>query len=99
MIEHIGERHSEGTSISFAIKPIHAKKIQENRHVCEKFDESQVESQNTHFLCHSEEMFSNLLKTQFVLPVKKKEEKRKKKRKRKTVKKGEADFALTDACM
>lgn len=49
MIEHIGERHSEGTSIYFAIKPIHAKKIQENRHVCEKFDESQVESQNTHF--------------------------------------------------
>lgn len=51
------------------------------------------------FFCHSEEMFSNLLKTQFVLPVKKKEEKRKKKHKRKTVKKGEADFALTDACM
>lgn len=77
MIEHIGERHSEGTSIYFAIKPIHAKKIQENRHVCEKFDESQVESQNTHFFfCHSEEMFSNLLKTQFVLPVKKKRRKK-----------------------
>ncbi len=72
MIKHIGERHSERQSISFAIKPIHAKKIQENRHVCEKFDESQVESQNTQrFSCHSVEMFS-ICSRQFVLPVKKK---------------------------
>lgn len=88
MIEHIGERHSEGTSISFAIKPIHAKKIQENRHVCEKFDESQVESQNTHFFVTQKKCFPICSRHSLCCQLKKKGGKKEEKAWKKNCEKG-----------